>query len=45
VTVDGRLVLIAALEDLELAKRFAGSIGGDVSAATIRFGQREFVGS
>jgi hypothetical protein len=45
VTLDGRLVLIAALEDLELAQRFGGSIGGDVSAARIRFGQREFVGS
>jgi hypothetical protein len=44
VTLDGRLVLIASLEDLDLAKRFAGSIGGNVDAATVRFGQREFVG-
>jgi hypothetical protein len=44
VTLDGHLILIAALEDLDVAKRFAGSIGGNVGAATTRFGQREFVG-
>jgi hypothetical protein len=44
VTLDGRLLLIAALEDLEVARRFAGSVGGNVDAATIRFGKREFVG-
>jgi hypothetical protein len=44
VTLDGHLVLIAALEDLDVAGRFAGSIGRNVGAATVRLGQREFVG-
>jgi hypothetical protein len=43
-TLSGRLVLIAARTDLPLAKRFATGIGGDVKAATVRFGHREFVG-
>ena len=44
VTLDGRLVLIAGLEDLELVKRFVSDIGGDFGAATVRSGHREFVG-
>jgi hypothetical protein len=44
VTLDGRLVLIASLEDLELVERFVTDIGGDFEAATIRPGRREFVG-
>jgi hypothetical protein len=44
VTLDGRLVLIAGAEDLELVERFVTEIGGDFGAATIRSGHREFVG-
>jgi hypothetical protein len=44
VTLDGRLVLIAGLEDVELVRRFVTEIGGDFGAATIRSGHREFVG-
>ena len=44
VTLDGRLLLIAGLEDLELVERFVTDIGGDFEAATIRPGRREFVG-
>jgi hypothetical protein len=44
VTLDGRLVLIAGLGDLELVERFVTDIGGDFDAATIRPGRREFVG-
>jgi len=43
-TLDGRLVLIADRSDLKLAKRFVTDIGGDLRAATIRSGHREFVG-
>ena len=43
-TLDGRPVLIAGLEDLELVKRFVTDIGGDFGAATVRSGHREFVG-
>lgn len=44
VTLDGRLLLIAGLEDLELVERFVTDIGGDFDTATIRPGRREFVG-
>jgi hypothetical protein len=44
VTLDGRLLLIAGLEDLELVERFVTDIGGDFDTATIRPGHREFVG-
>ena len=37
-------MLIAGLEDLELVERFVTDIGGDFAAATVRSGQREFVG-
>jgi hypothetical protein len=43
VTLDGRLVLIAALGDVGVAKRFARAIGGDLRRAKIRRGKREFV--
>jgi hypothetical protein len=43
VTVDGRLILIAALEDFQLVERFVSEIGGDFDDATIRGGQQEFV--
>jgi hypothetical protein len=44
VTLDGRLLLIAGLEDLELVERFVTDIGGEFEDATIRPGRREFVG-
>jgi hypothetical protein len=44
VTLDHRLILIASLGDLRLAKRFARAIGGRVDDATVRRGHREFVG-
>jgi hypothetical protein len=44
VTLDGRLLLVAGLEDVELVERFVTDIGGDFDAATIRPGRREFVG-
>ena len=44
VSLDGRLLLIAGLEDLELVERFVTDIGGDFDQATIRPGRREFVG-
>jgi hypothetical protein len=44
VTLDGRLLLIAGLEDLELVERFVTDVGGDFDSATIRPGHREFVG-
>ena len=37
-------MLIAGREDLELVTRFVTDIGGDFGAATVRSGQREFVG-
>ena len=36
VTLDHRLILIASLPDLRLAKRFAGEIGGRVKHVTVR---------
>ena len=35
ITLDGRLILIAALEDLRVVKRFVTEIGGDLDDATI----------
>jgi hypothetical protein len=43
VTLDGRLILVAALEDLGLVERFVTEIGGDFDDATVRRGLREFV--
>lgn len=44
VTLDGRLILIADIADLEFARTFAASIGGDLDGAVVRYGDREFVG-
>lgn len=44
VTLDGRLIVIAGLEDVRLVERFVTEIGGDFDDATIRRGRREFVG-
>lgn len=44
VTLEHRLILVASLRDLRLAKRFAREIGGRVKEATVRRGHREFVG-
>jgi hypothetical protein len=43
VTLDGRLILIAARKDLALVKRFVAEIGGDFDDARVRRGRREFV--
>ena len=43
VTLDRRLLLVAALEDAEFARGFAKRIGGDLRRATTRYGDREFV--
>jgi hypothetical protein len=43
VTLDGRLILIAALEDRRLVKRFVRELGADYRKARIRLGRREFV--
>ena len=43
VTQDRHLLLVAALEDAELARAFAKKIGGDVKRAQTSYGEREFV--
>jgi hypothetical protein len=43
VTMDGHLILIAALEDHRLVKRFVKELGADYRKAKIRRGRREFV--
>ena len=43
VTLDGHLILVADLADAELARAFAETIGGDLSRAVTRHGDREFV--
>ena len=43
VTLDGRLLLVAALEDAGLARDFARRIGGDLEGARTSYGEREFV--
>jgi hypothetical protein len=43
VTLDGRLLLVAALEDAGLAREFAQRIGGDLARARTSYGEREFV--
>ena len=43
VTLDGRLLLVAALEDAGLARAFAERIGGDLGRSRTSFGEREFV--
>ncbi|MER6215463.1 hypothetical protein ACWC5F_20680 [Streptomyces sp. NPDC001272] len=44
VTVGGRLILIAPLADLPLARRFTAGLGVDWSTAEVRYGDEEFVG-
>jgi hypothetical protein len=44
VTQDHRLLLVAELADLRLAKRFAARIGGDLADAGLHYGDSEFVG-
>ncbi|MEV6246098.1 hypothetical protein AB0M38_07825 [Streptomyces sp. NPDC051742] len=43
VTLDGRLVLVAPLADLPLARRFTVALGADWEEAQVRYGDREFV--
>jgi hypothetical protein len=43
VTQDQRLILVAELADLTLAKRFAARIGGDLADAHLHYGDSEFV--
>jgi hypothetical protein len=43
VTLDRRLLLVAALEDADFARTFAARIGGAVKRAVTRYGDREFV--
>jgi hypothetical protein len=43
VTLDGRLILIAALEDRRLVERFVRQMGADYRKAKVRLGRREFV--
>jgi hypothetical protein len=43
VTQDRHLLLVAALEDADLARSFAKKIGGDVKHAQTGYGEREFV--
>jgi hypothetical protein len=44
VTQDEELILVAELADLELARRFAAALGGNLPAADIDHGDSEFVG-
>ncbi|MFB6840764.1 hypothetical protein [Streptomyces sp. NPDC056361] len=44
VTLDGRLVLVAPVADLPLARAFADELGADWEQAEVRYGDREFVG-
>ncbi|MFB7611463.1 hypothetical protein [Streptomyces gardneri] len=43
VTLDGRLILIAPVADLPLAKRFTAVLGADWNEAQVLYGDREFV--
>ncbi|MFF2251388.1 hypothetical protein [Streptomyces sp. NPDC058142] len=43
VTVDGRLVLIAPLADLPLARQFTAKLGVDWQTVQVHYGDREFV--
>jgi Ca2+-binding RTX toxin-like protein len=43
VTQDKHLLLVAALEDADLARTFANKIGGDIKRASTSYGEREFV--
>ncbi|MET9536445.1 hypothetical protein ABZY16_02885 [Streptomyces sp. NPDC006553] len=43
VTLDGRLVLVAEIADLDLARKFTVSLGADWNEARLSYGDREFV--
>jgi hypothetical protein len=43
VTLDGHLLLVADLADVQLARTFAERIGGDPRREVTRYGRREFV--
>jgi hypothetical protein len=43
VTLDGTLILIAELADLELVQRFVTQLGGDWTKRAVRYGDLEFV--
>ncbi|WP_426404778.1 hypothetical protein ACN9M0_33940 [Streptomyces sp. R-07] len=43
VTLDGRLVLVARVDDLPLVRRFTTALGADWDQAQVRYGDREFV--
>ncbi|HEX5617522.1 MAG TPA: hypothetical protein VFX51_03835 [Solirubrobacteraceae bacterium] len=43
VTQDKHLLLVAALEDADLARSFAKKIGGDIKRASTSYGERGFV--
>jgi hypothetical protein len=43
VTLDGRLILIAPLADLPVARRFTAELGVDWNRAEVRYGDEEFV--
>ncbi|MFI0923995.1 hypothetical protein ACH4TP_08710 [Streptomyces sp. NPDC021012] len=43
VTRDGRLLLVAPVDDLPLARRFTTALGADWHRAQVRYGDREFV--
>jgi hypothetical protein len=43
VTLDGRLLLVAELDDAQLARTFAKQIGGDMQRAVVRHGESTFV--
>ncbi|MET9532540.1 MULTISPECIES: hypothetical protein [unclassified Streptomyces] len=43
VTLDGRLILVASLADLDLARKFTARLGVDWNKTTIRYGDKEFV--
>ncbi|MGW8358829.1 hypothetical protein [Streptomyces wedmorensis] len=43
VTLDGRLILVAPVADLPLARAFTAELGADWEQAEVRYGDREFV--
>lgn len=43
VALDGRLILIAPIADLPLARRFTAGLGVDWKSAEVRYGDEEFV--
>ncbi|MFX0579279.1 hypothetical protein [Nocardia nepalensis] len=44
VTESGSLILVADIADIGLTQRFITALGGTWNAATVRYGDREFVG-